>query len=92
MPIRIGKLKLKNILSFNTFVEGGEIQIIEPDLGDLERAISDRGFGLKINIPKTKPWGPSYNFAASFGIPFEGPPPSDRTSGILYLRGGINYY
>ena len=87
-----GKLKLKDILSFNTFVEGGKIQILEPDVGDLERSISGGGFGMRINIPKVKPWGPSYNFAASFGIPFQGPPPSDRTSGILYLSGGINYY
>jgi hypothetical protein len=47
---------------------------------------------MKINIPKIKPWGPSYNFAASFGISFQGSPPSDRTSGMLYLSGGINYY
>jgi hypothetical protein len=87
-----GKLKWKDVLSLNTFVEGGKIQILEPDVGDLERSISGGGFGIKLNIPKSKPWGPSYNFAASFGIPFQGPPPSDRTSGILYLSGGINYY
>ena len=92
MPIRIGKLKLKDILSFNTFVEGCGIQILEPDLGDLKRAISGGGFEMKINISKIKPWGSSYNFAASSGISFQGPPPSDRTSGILYLSGGINYY
>jgi len=92
MLIGKGKLKWKDILSFNTFVEGGKIQILEPDVGDLERSITGGGFGMKINIPKTKPWGPSYNFAASFGIPFQGPPPTDRTSGILYLSGGINYY
>ena len=92
MPIGKGKLKLKDVLSFNTFVEGGRIEIKRQVPDDLDRAISGGGFGMKINIPKTKPWGPSYNFAASFGIPFQGPPPSDRTSGILYLSGGINFY
>ena len=92
IPIRLGKLKLKDILSFNTFVEGGRIKILDQVLDDRDRAISGGGFGMKINIPKTKPWGPSYNFAASFGIPFQGPPPSDGSSGILYLSGGINYY
>ncbi len=92
MLVGIAKLKLKDILSFNTFVEGGKVQVLEPDLGDLERSISGGGFGMKINIPKSKPWGPSYNFAASFGIPFQGPIPTDGTSGILYLSGGINYY
>ena len=91
-PIGKGKLKWKDILSLNTFVEGGRIQILDQVLDDRDRAISGGGFGIRLNIPKLKPWGPSYNFAASFGIPFQGPPPSDRTSGIIYLSGGINYY
>jgi hemolysin activation/secretion protein len=92
MLIGKGKLKWKDILSINTFVEGGRVQILDQVLDDRDRAISGGGFGIRLNIPKAKPWGPSYNFAASFGIPFQGPPPSDRTSGILYLSGGINYY
>ncbi|MEK9628407.1 MAG: ShlB/FhaC/HecB family hemolysin secretion/activation protein [Nitrospinota bacterium] len=92
-PVAKGeKLKWKDFLSFNAFIEGGRIQILDQVPDDLNRAISGGGFGMKMNIPKTKPWGPSYNFALSFGIPFQGPPPTDGTSGILYASGGINYY
>ncbi len=92
MPLGIGKLKIKDTISLNAFLEGGRIQVLKQVPGDRNRAITGGGFGIRVNIPKRGNWGPSFSFSASYALPLQGPSPSDGSRGITYLSGALNYY
>ncbi len=87
-----GKLTLDQVMSFVFFLDYARVLVVDKQPGEKDQSISGAGGGIRINIPKSKSHGLSGSFSFLYGIPvFNGPRPSDRNYGTIYLNGIITY-
>ncbi len=97
LPVGIGKLTLDQMISFSGFIEHGKVFVRDPQAGDNRVSITGVGFGVQINIPKDgtccdADFRPPINFNVSYGLPMNGPVPSDASSGTIYVSGSIGLF
>lgn len=91
-PIGSGKLTLDQVMSFVLFVDHAKVFVLEKQPGEKDQSISGAGGGIRINVPKAKPNDLSASFSLLYGVPvFNGPDPSDRNYGTVYVNGIITY-
>ena len=97
MLVGIGKLTVDQVFSFSGFIEHGKVFVRDPQVGENRVSITGVGFGAQINIPKEgiccdAKFRPPMNFNVSYGLPMNGPVPSDSSSGIVYVSGSIGLF
>ncbi len=97
MPVGIGKLTMAQMFSFSGFIEHGKVFVRDPQAGDNRVSITGVGFGVQVNIPKDgtccdADFRPPINFNVSYGLPMNGPVPSDASSGTVYVSGSIGLF
>lgn len=92
LPLGFGKLTLNQVLSLTGFIDYGEVYVRNKTSAETDGAIAGSGGGIQVNIPKVKKWFPALSFSAAYAVPVIGPAPSDRSWGLWYMNGMVNYY